>query len=136
MQSSGQPREAELVKSFMELLDTKFKDEKMVADYAGHLLVTPNYLNRVVKKNTGFAAGHHIRQRIVLEAKRLGRYTGAGMKEIAYNLGFVDSAHFSKFFKTFGGTNFSEFKRGAPVVPLVAAINRAWINNTKNIFYE
>lgn len=125
VQSIEQSREAELVKSFMELLDKNFKEKKMVAEYAGQLLVTPNYLNRIVKKNTGHSAGHHIRQRVVLEAKRMGRYSGAGMKEIAYDLGFLDSAHFSRFFKTFGGMNFSEFKRGGLVVPLNVAFNRA-----------
>jgi len=124
-QSTEQSRETELVKNFMELLDKNFKEKKMVAEYAAQLLVTPNYLNRIVKNNTGFSAGHHIRQRVVLEAKRMGRYSDAGMKEIAYNLGFLDSAHFSRFFKTFGGINFSEFKRGALIVPLNAAFNRA-----------
>jgi AraC-like DNA-binding protein/mannose-6-phosphate isomerase-like protein (cupin superfamily) len=123
-QSAEQSRETELVKRFMELVDKNFKEKKMVAEYAGQLLVTPNYLNRIVKKITGYAAGHHIRQRIVLEAKRMGRYSDAGMKEIAYNLGFLDSAHFSRFFKTFGGTNFSDFKRGA-LVPLNAGVQRA-----------
>jgi YesN/AraC family two-component response regulator len=124
-QSAEQSREAELVKSFMELLDKNFKQKKMVADYAAILMVTPNYLNQVVKRNTGISAGHYIRQRIVLEAKRMGRYSGAGLKQIAYDLGFLDPAHFSKFFKTFGGTNFSEFKRGALVVPLNARVQRA-----------
>jgi YesN/AraC family two-component response regulator len=125
VQSAEQSREAELVRKFMELLDKNFKEKKMVAEYAGELLVTPNYLNRIVKKNTGFSAGHHIRQRIVLEAKRMGRYSGAAMKEIAYSLGFMDLAHFSRFFKTFGGTNFSDFKRGASIVPMNALVNRA-----------
>ena len=125
LQSAEQSRESELVQSFMELLDKNFKEEKMVADYAARLLVTPNYLNRVVKKNTGYSAGHHIRQRIVLEAKRMGRYSGAGMKEIAYDLGFLDSAHFSRFFKTFGGTNFSEFKKATSIVSFDLAVNRA-----------
>jgi AraC family transcriptional activator of pobA len=106
-----QTREIELAKSFMELLDKHFKEKKMVADYASLLLVTPNYLNGIVKKNTGFSAGHLIRQRVVLEAKRMGRYSDAGMKEIAYSLGFSDSAHFSKFFKTVAGTNFTDFKK-------------------------
>ena len=106
-----QTREIELAKSFMELLDKHFKEKKMVADYASLLLVTPNYLNGIVKKNTGVSAGHLIRQRVVLEAKRMGRYSDAGMKEIAYNLGFSDSAHFSKFFKTVSGTNFTDFKK-------------------------
>jgi AraC family transcriptional activator of pobA len=125
LQSTEQSRETELVKNFMELLDKNFKEKKMVAEYAAQLLMTPNYLNRIVKKITGFSAGHHIRQRIVLEAKRMGHYSDAGMKQIAYDLGFLDSAHFSRFFKTFGGTNFSEFKRGALIVPLNTAFNRA-----------
>jgi YesN/AraC family two-component response regulator len=125
VRSAEQSRETELVRKFMELLDRNFKEKKMVAEYGGELLVTPNYLNRIVKKNTGFSAGHHIRQRIVLEAKRMGRYSEAGMKEIAYDLGFLDTAHFSRFFKTFGGTNFSEFKRGAVIVPMNAVMNRA-----------
>jgi AraC-like DNA-binding protein len=55
----------------------------------------------------------------------MGRYSDAGMKEIAYNLGFLDTAHFSRFFKTFGGINFTEFKRGTLVVPLNVTLNRA-----------
>jgi AraC family transcriptional activator of pobA len=109
--SAEQTRETQLIKSFMESLDKNFKETKMVAEYAEQLSVTPNHLNRVVKKHTSFSAGHHIRQRIVLEAKRMGRYTGAGMKEIAYSLGFLDPAHFSRFFKAFAGTNFSTFKK-------------------------
>jgi AraC-like DNA-binding protein/quercetin dioxygenase-like cupin family protein len=124
-QSTEQSRETELVKRFMELLDKNFKEKKMVSEYAGQLLVTPNYLNRIVKKITGFSAGHQIRQRVVLEAKRMGRYSDAGMKEIAYDLGFLDSAHFSRFFKTFGGLNFTEFKREALIIPFNAAFNRA-----------
>jgi AraC family transcriptional regulator, transcriptional activator of pobA len=123
--SAEQTREAELVKRFMDLLDRHFKEKKMVTDYAAQLLVTPNYLNRVVKRITGISAGLQIRQRIVLEAKRMGRYSGAGMKEIAYDLGFLDIAHFSRFFKTFGGTNFSEFKKAALVVPIHAGFHRA-----------
>jgi YesN/AraC family two-component response regulator len=106
-----QTREIELVKSFMELLGKQFREKKMVADYASQLYVTPNYLNGIVKKNTGFSAGHLIRQRVVLEAKRMCRYTDAGMKEIAYHLGFIDSSHFSKFFKAVSGMNFSDFKK-------------------------
>jgi len=107
----GQTRETELVKSFLELLEKNYKEKKMVAEYAAELSVTPNYLNGIVKKITGFPASYHIRQRVVLEAKRLGRYSDAGMKEIAYSLGFSDSCHFSKFFKSFSGMNFSDFRK-------------------------
>lgn len=125
LQSTERSREAELIQCFMELLDKNFKEKKMVFEYAAELSVTPNYLNGIIKKNTGFSAGHHIRQRVVLEAKRLGWYSDAGMKEIAYSLGFEDSSHFSKFFKAVAGMNFSEFKRGAVIIPLNVVFNRA-----------
>lgn len=108
--SAIQSREINLLNTFIEMLEHNFKEKKMVADYACKLCVTPNYLNRVIKKNTGFPARHHIKQRVLLEAKRLCRYSNVGMKQIAYSLGFSDSAHFSKFFKSGLGKNFSDFK--------------------------
>jgi len=118
LQETRQTRETELVQSFMEILEKNFKEKKMVFEYAAQLSVTPNYLNGIVKKNTGHSAGHLIRQRVVLEAKRLGRYSDAGMKEIAYSLGFSDSGHFSKFFKTVSGTNFTDFKKEGLLISL------------------
>jgi len=41
----------------------------------------------------------------------MGRYSSAGMKEFAYDLGFLDIAHFSRFFKTFGGDIFQILKK-------------------------
>ena len=105
-------RSSQLVQKFKVMVEREFKTMKTVNEYAGHLGVTPNHLNVIVKKHTRHSAGYHIRQRIVLEAKRLVIYSDICMKEIAYLLGFSDTAHFSKFFKKSTGINFSEFKRG------------------------
>ena len=104
-------RSSQLVQKFMVMLEREFKTVKSVNEYASQLAVTPNHLNVIVKKHTRQPAGYHIRQRIVLEAKRLALYSDVCMKEIAYLLGFSDTAHFSKFFKKSTGINFSEFKR-------------------------
>lgn len=109
-QHADQSRNTGLVKKFIALLDKNFTSKKMVADYANELCVTPNYLNEIVKKITGFPASEHIKNRIILEAKRQASYTHASMKEIAYNLGFNDTSHFSKFFKNACGINFTNFK--------------------------
>ncbi|MFN4312912.1 MAG: AraC family transcriptional regulator [Chitinophagaceae bacterium] len=101
----------ELVQNFFALLDKHFASQKMVSDYANRLVVTPNYLNEVVKKATGQPASHHIYQRVMLEAKRLATFTRLSMKEIAYQLGFDDIAHFSKFFKKQAGESFSDFRK-------------------------
>jgi len=100
-----------LMKRFNELLEKNFIHKKMVADYAAELVVTPNYLNEVIKKVSGTPASEHIRQRVILEAKRKAAFSHASMKEIAYSLGFEDGAHFSKYFKNATGMNFSDFKK-------------------------
>jgi AraC family transcriptional activator of pobA len=104
-------RNIDLLQNFVSLLEQNFRNQKMVADYADRLAVTPNYLNEVIKKITGYPAGYHIRQRVALEAKRKAAYSDVGMKEVAYDLGFFDLAHFSKFFKNTTGVSFSDFKK-------------------------
>lgn len=105
-------KDGELVKRFMQMIKEQIAVKKMVIDYANSLCVTPNSLNRAVKKITGFTASYQIQQQIILEAKRQLLYTNTSMKEIAYKLGFDDMAHFSKFFKNNNsGQSFTCFKR-------------------------
>lgn len=108
---AGPKRYPTLVQKFIALLEKHFREKKMVADYATQLSVSPAYLNEAVKKTLGYPAGHLIRQRIVLEAKRKALYSDANMKEVAYSLGFEDTAHFSKFFKNTAGINFTDFRK-------------------------
>lgn len=108
--SAAPNREKDLVNKFIGLLKKNFYTKKFVNDYASLLAVTPNYLNRTVKKITGFPTSHHIQQQIILEAKRQAIYSAESMKQIAYRLGFDNPAHFSKFFKNNCGVNFTEFK--------------------------
>jgi AraC family transcriptional activator of pobA len=103
--------QAGLASMFFSLLEKNFANRKMVSDYAGDLSVTPNYLNEIVKRASGFPASHHIQQRIILEAKRKAVYVRTSMKEIAYALGFDDISHFSKYFKKASGVSFTDFKK-------------------------
>ncbi len=107
----AQTRNVDLVKKFFTSIDSKFITHKRVTEYAEYLSITPNYLNEIVKKVSGYPASYHIQQRIVLEAKRHATYSDSSMKEIAYHLGFDDIAHFSKFFKNVAGQSFTNFKK-------------------------
>jgi AraC family transcriptional activator of pobA len=111
MRASVQTTNVVLVKNFIALVENKFISCKRVREYASALSVTPNYLNLIVKKISGSSPGCHIRQRVVLEAKRRAAYSNMSMKEIAYHLGFEDLAHFSKFFKAVDGKTFTDFKK-------------------------
>lgn len=96
---------------FLRLITRHFKTKKMVAEYAGIMHLTPNYLNKVVKKVTGFPASYHIQQQILAEAKKQALNRESSMKQIAYSLGFENVFHFSRFFKVNTGINFSQFKK-------------------------
>jgi AraC-like DNA-binding protein len=100
-----------LAHRYLEMIEQQFARKKAVGDYAKELFVSANYLNKVVKDETGFTAREHIQQKIVAEAKRGLYLTGISMKEAAYQLGFDDIAHFSKFFKKASGHNFSDLKK-------------------------
>src|SRR6218665_208244 len=110
-QQPAQSKNIDLMRRFLSLLEKNYITKRMVTHYADELVVTPNYLNEVVKKVSGFPASHHIQQRIILEAKRQAAYSNVTMKEVAYHLGFDDMAHFSKFFKNAAGVSFTDFKK-------------------------
>lgn len=96
---------------FISSLSSSFLLHKQVSDYASELSVSTSYLSEVVKRVSGFPAGYHIKQRLLLEAKRKAVCDSSSMKSIAYKLGFDDPSTFSKFFKSCTGTNFSEFRK-------------------------
>ena len=82
----------DLLSAFQELIEKNFLSLKMPKDYAARLNVTPNHLNAVCKKRSGKSAGELIRQRILLEAKRLIAHTDMTVSEIAYHLKFEDNS--------------------------------------------
>ena len=84
---------------FQELINRNFKQKKLPSEYAEMLNVSPNYLNKMCKDETGQTAGELIRSHIAVEARRLLHYTNLSVKEIANKLGFGHSSYFVTFFK-------------------------------------
>ncbi len=99
-----------ILRKFKELLEMHFVEWHKVNEYAAQLNITPDYLNNAIKSGIGKTAKELIQQRIVLEAKRLGLHTEFSTKEIAYQLGFEDPSHFSRFFKNAENQSFADFK--------------------------
>lgn len=103
-------RRVEIVRQFFQDLNEDFRECHQVQQLASKQDLTSNYLNEVVKAETGSSAKDFIKNRLALEAKRLASITRWSMKDIATSLGFEDIAHFSRFFKKQVGTNFSKFR--------------------------
>lgn len=99
-----------ILRRFKELLEKNFLTMRKVSEYAEQLNISPDYLNNVIKSGIGKTAKELIQQRIILEAKRFGLHTQLSTKEIAYQLGFDDPSHFSRFFKNTEGNSFADFR--------------------------
>jgi len=84
---------------FKKLVDEKYMLLHLPRDYASLLYVSPNYLNNLCNRVTGKSAGAVIRDRVLLEAKRMLVNMDMQISEIANQLNFTDPSHFSKFFK-------------------------------------
>jgi AraC-like DNA-binding protein len=100
-----------LLKNFQKLIDQHFREKKLTRDYAAMLFVTPNHLNALSKHVTGKSAGELIRDRIILEAKRLLVNADMSIAEVASELEFEDNSYFSKFFRKYTGQTPEAFRK-------------------------
>lgn len=99
-----------ILRTFKQSLNKKYATAHMVSDYADELAVTSDYLNKTVKNLTGKSAKDHIQSKLITEAKRSLLFSNISNKELAYELGFEESAHFNNFFKKITGQTPSEFR--------------------------
>jgi AraC-like DNA-binding protein len=100
-----------LLKNFQKLIEKNYTNLKLPMEYADLLYITPNHLNALCKEHLGIQAGEVIRNRIILEAKRLLINQQTSISEIAYFLNFKDNSYFSKFFKKQVGITPEEFRK-------------------------
>jgi AraC family transcriptional regulator, transcriptional activator of pobA len=92
---------------FLELLERQFPIDspraalklKTANEYAMHLSVHTNHLNRSVKEITGKTTTALIADRIRQEAEALLRHSDWSISEIAYGLGSEYPAYFTNFFR-------------------------------------
>ena len=101
----------QLLMAFRRLIDQHYKALRRPSEYAALLYVTPGHLNALCQELLGRSAGEVIRDRVVLEAKRLLTNAGMTATEIAYELNFQDNSYFNRFFKKYEGVTPEGFRR-------------------------
>lgn len=92
-----------VLRNFERLIEEHFRVKRLPRDYAEMLFITPNHLNALVNSVIGKPAGELIRDRVVLEAKRLLVNSDFTISQIADALNFEDNAYFTRFFKKYTG---------------------------------
>lgn len=92
------PAEVEFYRNFNQLVEIHFKKWHSVSDYAEILGLTAKTLSNKFNRLNLLQPNEIIKNRILLEAKRLLCFTDWSVKEIAYELGYEDPAYFNRLF--------------------------------------
>lgn len=93
-----QHTDVQFLRKFSKLVEQNYKTHHTVADYAALLFVTPKNLSKKIGLISKSTPNDIIKDRILLESKRLLVHTKMTVKEIAYSLNYDDDAYFVRFF--------------------------------------
>lgn len=100
-----------VLRNFRKLIEEHYNNIRLPKQYAELLYVTPNHLNALCQDLVGKTAGEIIRERVLLEAKRLLINANITAAEIAYELNFQDNSYFSRFFRKYTGLTPEIFRK-------------------------
>jgi AraC-like DNA-binding protein len=96
-------RQEEVFETFLTLLARHCREERETSFYARKLCVTPPYLSRTIKEQSGRTAAQWIRDALMVEAKGLLRSRSITALEVSNALNFPDQSTFGKFFRKHAG---------------------------------
>jgi AraC-like DNA-binding protein len=90
--------EVEFSRTFSQLVEWHYTRHHSVAEYASLLHITPKALNKRIARYSNSTPNEIIKNRIMLEAKRLLVHTPLSVKEVGYRLGYDDPSYFVRLF--------------------------------------
>jgi AraC family transcriptional activator of pobA len=100
-----------LMRRFRRSVEANFRQHWPVARYAEELGITADRLHAICSQEMGQPPKTLIHERLMLEAKRSLVYTNLTIAEIASDLGFNDTAYFSRFFAKRAGVSAVAYRR-------------------------
>lgn len=93
------------------MVEEYYKERHAVKDYIEKLGVSQTTLNQYTLQYAKTTPLKIINDRIILEAKRMLRFSTIRTKQIAFDLGFKDDSYFVKLFKRNVGMSPIEFRQ-------------------------
>lgn len=102
--------EMEIIREFNYLVEKHFKTKHHLADYAHILNKSPKTISNIFAKLHSRTPSTYIRERILLECKRLLCHSDKQVSEIAYEVGYNDVQTLSRFFKSQLGVSPKQFR--------------------------
>ena len=94
---------ADVLSRFRRLLEERYHQHLRVSDYANLLGITADRLHSLCSRELQRSPSELIQQRVVKEAATRLEAGTAAVKQVAFALGFKDTAYFSRFFRKHTG---------------------------------
>jgi len=88
----------EIIRRFNALVEDHYSEWHQIGPYAEQFGISSTSFTKKFSK-VGVSPSKVIHDRLIIQAKRFLYFTDKQVKEIAYDLGFEEPAHFSSFFK-------------------------------------
>lgn len=108
----------DVLSRFETLLDSYFQNDRpqteglpTVRYFADKICLSPNYFGDLIKKETGKTAQEYIQNKLIDTAKELIAGTDKTIGQIADELGFLYSQHFTRVFKKNTGYTPNEYRK-------------------------
>jgi len=89
----------QITTQFRKLAHENVKKNLKVADFAQMMSISPNHLNKSVKRITSKSASEINDEIKLIEIKFLLYQSSLSISEIAYEMGYLDTSYFTRFFK-------------------------------------
>lgn len=105
------PVQAEQIRRLKSLIDQHYITERTAPFYSARLGMANRKLNELALKLTGKRVHDLVNDRLLSEAEALLGGTSLTIKEITFELAFIDHAHFAAFFKRQKGITPSAFRK-------------------------
>jgi AraC family transcriptional regulator, transcriptional activator of pobA len=115
--SSATGNATRMAERFRELIDRHYTENLRLQDYASMMAVSPAQLRAACAAAAGLSPTKMIHARIITEAKRNLIFGDMSIEQIAYGLGFIDTAYFTRFFRKEVGQSPSQFRIAARSEP-------------------
>ena len=102
----------QLTQRFKSALAEHIGHKRTIQEFATHLSVSPNHLNKCVQSTIGKTSHELLDEMRILEAKVLLLQTDLTIREIAYNISRFEPSDFARFFKSKTGVTPHQFRMG------------------------
>lgn len=103
------------IAGLQDLIEKYFLKERASSFYASKLALSTNTFSKKVKQQFGKTPTQLIKERVILEAKKMLHLTHKSIKEIAFELNFEDEFYFSRYFKKSVGLSPTHYREEAGI---------------------